>query len=100
MIPLVPKSVKMTEPMFSHLHEKAEKIGYSDNQLIVETINAILTMSDQDAVVYIPKIVVLLRTAQEYEKSPQKWMFANPIPCPPKKTKKSKSSSCEKTAHN
>ncbi len=78
MVPLIPKSVKMTAQMFARIHVIAEKMGYSDNQFIVEAMNAILSMIEQALLNYVPKVVVLARTASDYEKAPHKWACLPP----------------------
>jgi hypothetical protein len=42
MLPLIPKSVKMEPEISVRLKTKANLIGYSENQLIVESVKAIL----------------------------------------------------------
>jgi hypothetical protein len=69
MLPLIPKSVKMESEVSSRLKTKAQMLGYSENQLIVESLKATLDAAD-DETNAIPRIVVLLRSAQKHQIAP------------------------------
>ncbi len=88
MHPLIPKSVKMTAQTYDRIHETAVTVGYSDNQLIAEAITAMLNLIDQPELDYVPKLIILARTAKAYDKSPHPWAHAK-TPVDMKKKKKS-----------
>ena len=69
MLPLIPKSVKMEPEISTRLKATANLIGYSENQLIVESLKATLDAAD-DETNAIPRIVVLLRSAQKHQIAP------------------------------
>jgi hypothetical protein len=58
------------EPKAStRLKEAASRIGYSENQAIVESVTGILDLAD-DITNTVPRIVVLIRAARTHEKTP------------------------------
>ena len=59
----------MESEISSRLKTKAQMLGYSENQLIVESLKATLDAAD-DETNAIPRIVVLLRSAQKHQIAP------------------------------
>jgi hypothetical protein len=69
MQPLTPKSIKMTTDTCSRIRKDAVRIGYSDNQFIVEAVQAVLDMIETEYAT-VPKLVVLIRSARAHEVKP------------------------------
>ena len=69
------KSVKMDSEINTGLKKAAQSIGYSENQLVVEAVKALLDLADDQNNV-VPKVVMLLRCARDYEAAPPQ--FAKP----------------------
>ena len=70
MIPLKPKSVKVTPELNERIRKIAQKIDYSDSQLIAIGMKAILDLIEAPGPLVIPRIVVMARAALNYDKSP------------------------------
>lgn len=70
MIPLTPKSVKMTPELNERIRKIAQSIDYSDSQLIAIGMTAILDLIETPGPLVIPRIVVMARAALYYDKSP------------------------------
>jgi len=60
MIPLTPKSVKMTPAMYAQIRRFAIAVGYSDNHLIIELLAGTLDQVE-DPKAPTPKVVHLIR---------------------------------------
>jgi hypothetical protein len=71
MLPLIPKSVKMEPEVSVRLKDRASRIGYSENQLIVESVKGTLDLAD-DPTNSLPRLVVLIRSALQHEVDPQR----------------------------
>jgi hypothetical protein len=69
MLPLIPKSVKMEPEISTRLKASASLIGYSENQLIVESLKATLDVAD-DETNAVPRVVVLIRSARKHRTAP------------------------------
>lgn len=69
MLPLIPKSVKMESEVSARLKARASQIGYSENQIIVESVIGTFDLAD-DPSNTLPRLVVLLRAAKQHEASP------------------------------
>jgi hypothetical protein len=69
MLPLIPKSVKMESEISLRLKTKAQLLGYSENQLIVESVKATLDAAD-DETNAMPRVIVLLRSARKHQIAP------------------------------
>ena len=69
MLPLIPKSVKMETEVSARLKIRASQIGYSENQLIVESVTGTLDLAD-DLSNKLPRLVELLRAAKQHEANP------------------------------
>lgn len=69
MLPLIPKSVKMESKVSTRLKDAASLIGYSENQLIVESVVGTLDLADNNSNA-VPRIVVLLRSARSHQAAP------------------------------
>jgi hypothetical protein len=72
MLPLVPKSVKMEPEISTRLKDTASLIGYSENQLIVESVKATLDVAD-DENNPVPRLVALIRSARNHQKAPPRF---------------------------
>jgi hypothetical protein len=70
MLPLIPKSVKMEPEVSTRLKANASLIGYSENQLIVESVKGLLDLTE-DRSNSLPRLVILLRSAGDHAKDPQ-----------------------------
>lgn len=70
MIPLKPKSVKVTPELNERIRKIAQSIEYSDSQLISIGMKAILDLIEAPGPLVIPRIVVMARAAFHYDKSP------------------------------
>ena len=69
MLPLIPKSVKMEPEVSSRLKIEANALGYSENQLIVESLKSTFAMSDDENNI-VPRVVILLRSAKSHQTIP------------------------------
>ena len=69
MLPLIPKSVKMESEVSVRLKENANLIGYSENQLMVESFKGMLDLVDDNSNT-LPRIVVLIRSAKYHRATP------------------------------
>jgi hypothetical protein len=69
MLPLIPKSVKMESKVSTRLKDAANLIGYSENQLIVESLIGTLDLADDNSNA-VPRIVVLIRSARSHRTAP------------------------------
>jgi hypothetical protein len=69
MLPLIPKSVKMESEVSVRLKENAHLIGYSENQLMVESFKGMLDLVDDNSNA-LPRIVVLIRSAKYHQAAP------------------------------
>ena len=65
----MPKSVKMESEVSARLKNRASQIGYSENQLIVESVTGTLDLAD-DLSNTLPRLVVLLRAAKQHQANP------------------------------
>ena len=69
MLPLIPKSVKMESKVSTRLKDAASLIGYSENQLIVESLIGTLDLADDNSNA-VPRVVVLIRSARKHKAAP------------------------------
>lgn len=74
MIPLKPKSVKVTPELNERIRKIAQSIEYSDSQLISIGMKAILDLIEAPGPLVIPRIVVMARAALNYDKSPPEFI--------------------------
>lgn len=79
MLPLTPKSVKFEPEVCTRLKKTANLIGYSDNQFIVEAVKATLDVAD-DETNAVPRVVMLIRSARNYQKAPPRFGEASVSP--------------------
>jgi hypothetical protein len=77
MLPLIPKSVKMEPEISTRLKASANLIGYSENQLIVESVKALLDVAD-DKTNAVPRVVVLIRSARNHHTAPEHFGAVSP----------------------
>jgi hypothetical protein len=77
MLPLIPKSVKMESEISSRLKITANLLGYSENQLIVESLKATLDAAD-DKTNAVPRVVVLIRSARKHQTTPTRFSDFSP----------------------
>jgi len=69
MLPLIPKSVKMESKVSTRLKDAASLVGYSENQLIVESLVGTLDLADDNSNA-LPRVVVLIRSARSQKRAP------------------------------
>lgn len=89
MIPLKPKSVKVTPELNERIRKIAHSIEYSDSQLIAIGMKAILDLIEAPGPLVIPKIVVMARAALHYDQSPPEFIKQ-------KKASRKKAVSCKR----
>lgn len=73
MIPVKPFSVKLPPEVREKIKDASDEVGYSENQFIVDAMRSIVEMIpliDKEA---IPRVVVLVRAAQQHRQSPQRF---------------------------
>ena len=62
-----PLSVKFSSPTRTRLKNLCHSLGKSENALVNEAVESVLEMIEQGKTAAIPKLVVLARTALDYE---------------------------------
>lgn len=71
MITPKPFSVKFPDELRAQIKERARQIGYSENQLIIESMTAMLELVDEREKPTVPQVVMLIRTAEDHrDKAP------------------------------
>jgi hypothetical protein len=81
MLPLIPKSVKMEAELSAQLKEAANLLGYSENQLIVESVKVVIHGA-ADKTNAFPKVMALIRSAKDHQEAPQKFGTTTASPSP------------------
>lgn len=79
MVPLIPKSVKLEPEISTRLKATASLLGYSENQLVAESLKSTLDGAEDESNA-IPRLFVLIRTARKYGKAPPRFGERTRIP--------------------